>query len=557
MSRDFRLARVRFARAVTVMIASLVSVIAVAQEAPDTILINAHVFTSDAKKLHVEALAIRGERIVATGTTAEISRLAGPKTQSIDLHGATVIPGINDAHNHLDISPSDAVTVELKSENPSWADTRAGLAAAVAKSPHGAWLAVTIGPAVFHDPTVTREALDGVAPSNPVMLVTFTGHAAILNSAFMKRFGITEAQQDPMGGKYERGADGKLTGVLREYALLQLERSMADNVPDAEAMAQLKKQLEEAAAFGITSVQDMSNIATPERAVRLMAQIPTPIRVRVMQMAATTPSGRILADGKPVAKNPAPNITVSGIKWMLDGVPVENTFTPRLRSPPTGGAAGLDAAFRQLPQTFPESEMPLMLKEALAAHQQLLLHVSGGISATNMLRFMEASGGAATWAPQRVRFEHGDALTPDLITKVKNLGVVVVENPSHLTGVKQLFGSTLNESQPLKSLLDAGVPLGLGSDGPANPYLNILFASLHSNHPSEAITREQAVIAYTAGSAYAEFAEPDKGTLEPGKLADLAVLSQDIFKVPPPKLPETMAVLTMVGGKIVYRKSAT
>jgi predicted amidohydrolase YtcJ len=506
--------------------------------------------------LQVQALAIRGERIVATGTTADISRLAGPKTQSIDLHGATVIPGIKDAHNHLDISPSDAVTVELKSENPSWADIRAALAAAMAKSPRGAWLSAIIGPSVFHDPTVSREELDRIAPSNPVMLVTFTGHAAFLNTAFMTRFGVTEAQQDPMGGKFERGADGKLTGVLREYALLQLERSMADNVSDTEATAQLKKQLEEAAAFGITTVQDMSNVATPERAARLMAQIPTPIRVRVMQMAATTPTGRILTDGKPVAKNPAPNITVSGIKWMLDGVPVENTFTPRLGPPPTGGPAGFETAFRQLPLTFPTSEMPLMLKEAQSAHQQLLLHVSGTLSATNMLQFMEASGGAATWAPQRVRFEHGDGLTPDLISKVKNLGIVVVQNPSHLSGVKQLFGGTFTEAQPLKSLLDAGVPLGLGSDGPANPYLNIMLASLHPNRPSEAVTREQAVIAYTAGSANAEFAEHDKGTLEPGKLADLAVLSQDIFKVPPPKLPETMAVLTMVGGKIVYRKSA-
>ena len=547
----------RFARAATVIAATLISAVAVAQEAPDTILIDAQVFTGDAKRLHVEALAIRGERIVATGTSAEISRLAGPKTQSIDLHGATVIPGINDAHNHLDISPSDAVIVELKTENPSWADTRAALAAAVAKSPRGAWLTVVIGPTVFHDPTVTREALDGIASSNPVMLVTFTGHAAILNSAFMTRFGVTETQQDPLGGKYERGADGRLTGVLREYALLQLERSMADNVSDTEAAAQLKKQLEEAAAFGITSLQDMSNIATPDRAARLMAQIPTPIRVRVMQMAATTPTGRILTDGKPVAKNPAPNITVSGIKWMLDGVPVENTFTPRLGPPPTGGAAGIETAFRQLPLTFPASEMPLMLKEALSAHQQLLLHVSGTLAATNMLQFMQASGGAATWAPQRVRFEHGDGLLPDLFPKVKDLGIVVVQNPSHLAGMKQLVGGTFTYAQPLKSLLDAGIPLGLGSDGPTNPYLNIMLASLHPNRPSEAITREQAVIAYTAGSAYAEFAEHDKGTLEAGKLADLAVLSQDIFKVPPPKLPETVAVLTMVGGKIVYRKSAT
>lgn len=108
-------------------------------------------------------------------------------------------------------------------------------------------------------------------------------------------------------------------------------------------------------------------------------------------------------------------------------------------------------------------------------------------------------------------------------------------------------------SQPLKSLLTAGIPTALGSDGPFNPFLNIMFATLHADRPSEAISREEAVVAYTLTSAYAEFTERNKGTLEPGKLADLAVLSQDIFAVPTPQLPSTVSVLTMVGGKIVYR----
>jgi predicted amidohydrolase YtcJ len=241
---------------------------------------------------------------------------------------------------------------------------------------------------------------------------------------------------------------------------------------------------------------------------------------------------------------------------MLDGVPVEGTFTPRLGAPRPQSSADLEILFRDLPLTFPPSEIASMLKEASGAHQQLLLHVSGSLSAAAMLQAMDASGGAATWAAQRVRFEHGDGLTAELIAKVKRLGIVVVQNPSHLTALKDLYGTTFTSMQPLKSLLDAGIPLALGSDGPTNPYLNILFASMHSNRPAEAISREQAVVAYTLGSAYAEFAEKDKGSLAPGKLADLAVLSQDIFKVPPPELPKTRSVLTMVGGKVIYRKSA-
>jgi hypothetical protein len=113
-------------------------------------------------------------------------------------------------------------------------------------------------------------------------------------------------------------------------------------------------------------------------------------------------------------------------------------------------------------------------------------------------------------------------------------------------------GLTLQSAQPLRSLLDAGIPVALGSDGPMNPYLNIMLASIDPDRPKEAMTREQAVIAYTLTSAYAEFREKDKGTLEPNKLADLAVLSQDIFSVPPPDLQKTTSVLTIVGGKVVY-----
>jgi predicted amidohydrolase YtcJ len=173
-----------------------------------------------------------------------------------------------------------------------------------------------------------------------------------------------------------------------------------------------------------------------------------------------------------------------------------------------------------------------------------------------MVDAMQLAGGKSTWDKRRLRFEHGDGLTPDLIPQVKELGIVVVQNPSHLTveNLKPDLHSIFEnlKVQPLRSLLAAGVPVAFGSDGPTNPYLNIMFATLDPNRPSEAITREQAVIAYTLRSAYAEFAEKDKGSLEPGKLADLAVLSQDIFTVDASDLPKTESLLTMVSGKIVY-----
>ena len=140
--------------------------------------------------------------------------------------------------------------------------------------------------------------------------------------------------------------------------------------------------------------------------------------------------------------------------------------------------------------------------------------------------------------------------------RVKELGIIVVQNPTHLALrdllLKRWGPLRTEQLQALRSLMDAGVPVALGSDGPFNPYLNIMLASDIPGKRKESITREQAVIAYTRTSTYAELAENDKGTLESGKFADLAVLSQDIFKVPLPELPKTESLLTLVGGKIVY-----
>jgi predicted amidohydrolase YtcJ len=235
---------------------------------------------------------------------------------------------------------------------------------------------------------------------------------------------------------------------------------------------------------------------------------------------------------------------------MLDGTPLEGTFLPRSDTTPLGEAD------LHLPLTFPATELSAMLRESLKNNDQLLLHISGYPAPQAMLEEMEKAGGEKVWASRRVRFEHGDGLVPRLFPAAKKMGIVVVQNPAHFDATDMVPGLgnqfITARLQPLRSLLAAGIPVALGSDGPMNPYLNIMFAVTHPDNPSEAITREQAVIAYTATSAYAEFAEKDKGTLELGKIADLAVLSQDIFTVSASDLPRTTSLLTLVGGKVVY-----
>lgn len=531
--------------------------LAAQQQPPNLILLNGQIFTSDAAHPYVQALAISGERILATGDSAKVKALAGPHTRQIDLAGRTVIPGINDAHDHIGLDPPHAVHLDLKTIDPTWNQLKDAIATAAAKAPKGTFILADIGPITFHDTSVARIALDLVAPENPVILTTLTGHAAILNSMALAQAGIGKDQPDPLGGRYERSADGMLTGVVREYAVLQLSRNLALMPSDAEAIAQLRDLFAQCVKFGITSLQDMSDALPPDRAVKLFEATPTPIRIRIMRMPGTTPAGRDTLEGRSVPRHPSPLITVSGTKWMLDGVPLENTFTPRdVPSMPAGET--LDYGARHLPLTFSEKEMDAMLQESLADGDQMMFHVSGYLSAAAMLNTMQATGGKKVWDGKRVRFEHGDGLFPDLIPRAKDFGIVVVQNPTHFDA-GLLFGSTpvtYKEVQPFRTLLAAGIPVALGSDGPLNPYLNIMLATIDPGRPTEAITREQAVTAYTLTSAYAEFAEKDKGSLEVGKLADLAVLSQNIFQVPVGDLPKTESVLTIVGGKIVFDSGA-
>jgi predicted amidohydrolase YtcJ len=530
---------------------------ALAQQAiPDLILFNGKIFTSVAAHPYVEALAIRGERIVAIGDTKTIVAMAGPKTSQIDLHGGTAIPGINDAHHHFGLEPPNAVDVDLKTMDPTWSQAKEGITAAIAKSPGNSLINVEIGEAIFQDVSVNRDALDQVAPHNPVMLGTFTGHGFILNTAALRLCGVAENQPDPLGGRFERDAKGRLTGTVREYAGLDIERVLNDSVPESVAVGQLRQTLDEAERFGITSIQELSAFSAPARAVSLLEAVPTEIRVRIVRMPGTT-AARNVEEGKGVPAHPTNLITVSGEKWMVDGVGIEGTFTPRgaIKIP---AALPLDAGFNNLPLTFPKEEIAAMLQESIKNNDQLLLHISGYKGAKATLDAMDASGGKAVWDGRRVRFEHGDGVFPDLYERIKQDGVVVVQNPSHLMGGAMLTtappGTELfRDGQPLKSLLAAGIPVALGSDGPLNPYLNIMFATIHADRHSEAITREQAVIAYTLTSAYAEFQEKEKGSLEVGKLADIAVLSQDIFTVPMQELPKTESVLTLVGGKAVYK----
>jgi predicted amidohydrolase YtcJ len=525
----------------------LMSTAALGQQPPaDMVLLNGQLFTSDAARPTAQALAIRGELIVAVGTTAEISRLAGPKTRRIDLQGRTVTPGFNDAHNHFSPKPA-GVSLAFKTMEPTWEETAQALRAAVQQAPAGTWVFGTVGATVVLNEQVNRATLDELAPRHPVLLRAYYGHGYVANSLGLLKLNIQEQQPDPLGGYFEHTSSGQLNGRFWEYAQWHPSRTLTTQVPDSTVIRELRQMSAEAVRFGITSVQLFSFMPLT-RFVRLLGQAKLPIRVRAIPFSPTTPQQRDLSEVRQLPAAPNAKVKVSGIKWVLDGTPYER-------------GAALRQPYHDRPDwrgklNFSETEVARMVQESLDLNQQLLVHCAGDRSAEVVLQALERNGPATSWPARRMRIEHGDGVVADLLPRAKALGVVVVQNPAHFGEpalFRQRWGTGL---QPMRSLLTAGVPLALGSDGPMNPFLNIMLASLAPSNPPEALTREQAVQAYTHGSAFAEFAEKEKGRLTVGQLADVVVLSQDIFRVPPPALPATTSLLTIIGGQVVYDAKA-
>lgn len=519
-----------------------------AERPPDYVLFNGRVFTSDSKQLFVEALAVQGERVMAAGSSGKILALAGPETKRVDLAGRLVIPGINDAHYHLFIEPSIR-SLTFKSANPDWAEVQKVLSEAVRDIPRGSFVRGDTDLAIWDDSRVARAALDRLAPEHAVILSTVTQHSAILNTLALRQLGIADNEPDPLGGHFGRSKDGALNGRATEYARFLLHRRLSDLATTAEALGKTREFLREAVRLGITSVQIMAIPPSAEQCVFVFTNAPSPIRVRVIPMALPDRNSRFHHDLHGLPKAASRQVTVSGIKWILDGTPIEHTGavrTPYADNPQTSGELN-----------FSFEDMKAMLRESLEADQQLMVHAVGDRTTEMFLKAMEATGGPAVWFKRRVRIEHGEGLMPDLVSTASRLGVVAVLNPTDQFTLGTWFTNRYGAQnavlhQPVLSLMKAGVTVALGSDGPLNPYLNIMYASQNPFRPAESLTREEAIIAYTLSAAHAEFAEAEKGSLEPGKLADLAVLTQDILRIPAADLAKTESVLTMVGGKIVY-----
>ncbi|MDW8060080.1 MAG: amidohydrolase [Thermomicrobium sp.] len=523
------------------------------------VLFGGHVVTAVPGASPATAVAISGNRIVAVGSDVAVRPFVGPTTETIDLRGRTVTPGFNDAHCHplalgLSLREVDARTPP----NRSIEDLVERIAERASMQPPGTWI-VARGYDQAHlaerrHPTC--DDLDRATTQHPVLLVRACGHIGVANSLALQLAGIGSTTPDPPGGTIDRASDGTPTGVLRESAL-HLVRAKLPEPTVAELADALRRAGETFLRFGVTSVQE-AGIRRAEEflAYQTLARDGRlPVRASLM----------ILIDDLLETCRELGLRTGFGDSWLrigpaklfLDGS--IGGRTARMSRP------YLDRGTLGLWMDDPEA-MKRKIVQAHLAGFQCCAHAIGDAAIELLLDAFEEALRRQPRADHRHRIEHCSILRPDLIDRIARLGAVPIPGTTFLHDFQEVYLSGLGHERlwyayALRTFLDRGIVAAASSDTPVcspSAMLGIQTmvtrrnAAGHTLWPEECIALEEAIRVYTANGAYASFEEQKKGTLEPGKLADLAVLETDLRSVAPAELGRVSVDCTIVDGRIAY-----
>jgi predicted amidohydrolase YtcJ len=514
-----------------------------------------------------QAIAVRGDRIEAVGENAEILKLKGPETQIIDLGGKFTMPGFNDAHVHLSNGGLDRLNVNLLGVK-SLEEFRERIRAKVASAAPGDWI---LGGGFDENlwpvkAVPTRWDIDEVSDGHPVFLQRVDEHIAVANTRALQLASITIASRDPKGGKIDRDSNGQPNGVLRETARAAVFNAIPEPTHDKRRQA-LEAALADAAQWGVTSVQDNSQgwedfkiFEEIEKDGKLTARISE-------WLSFKDPLDQLEAKRKEHPPSD-PMLHTGMLKGFMDGSLGSHTaalIEPYADDPKNVG----------LPQ-YDEAQLKEMTKERLLAGFQIGFHAIGDKGAQMALdAFAEAEKAAKDkkikavngGEDYRLRIEHAQVVTPLEIVKFRDLKVIASMQPSHVLTDMKWAEARLGEKRAAHSyawaeFLKRGVTLAFGTDYPVeplNPFRGLYAATTRKSEngkdeyfPEQKISMDQAIAAYTTGSAFAEFGEKQKGLIVAGMLADLVVLDRDITAVVPQKLIETKVLRTVVGGKTVY-----
>jgi len=540
-----------------------------AQAQVELVALDGKVWTGNAKQPEAEAFAVSGHRILAVGTSEAMRRLAGPETKVIDLKGRRVVPGFNDAHVHFFWGGQSLASVQLRDVTSKAEFVR--LVAEDAKTrAAGEWIVDGNWDEQKWSPVElpTHAWIDAVTPNNPVWVNRSDGHMMLANALAMKLAGITKATPDVPGGVIVRDAAGNPTGIFKDAAKDLVEKVMPPP-SDAQVDAALLAAQQYALDNGVTSVQDMG--FTGAKGADMQALI-----VRGYQ--------RLMAEGKWKVRVSArfpldhyERLASLGIKANFGN---DTLVIGSLKAFADGSLGSATAWFFQpfddLPQTsgLPteqlahSEELFAEMKAADKAGLHIAVHAIGdraNNAILNLYQRLEEENGPSD---RRLRIEHAQHLKAEDIPRFAQLHVIASVQPYHAIDDGRWAERRIGHQRALttyafRSLLDAGTVLAFGSDwfvAPIDPMQGIYAATTRRTLdgknpggwiPEQKVSVEQAVHAYTFGSAYAESQDDIKGTIEPGKLADFAVLSEDIFHIDLVEIANVKTVITVVGGEVV------
>ncbi len=528
----------------------------------DMVIVHGHVWTVDPQRPRAEALAIRGGRIAAVGSDSEIAKWIGPSTKKIDAQGKSVLPGFIDAHVHFSTGGGEISSVHLRDANtPQEFARRVG--EQVKKLPKGEWM---LGGTWDHElwggtPLPSHDWVDSLTPDNPVFVTRYDGHMAMANALALRLAGVTRDTKDPPGGTIVRDKDGYPTGLLKDAAM-DLVYRVIPAPSEEQLLRMIHAGMEEARRFGVTSIHDISSTADVRSYQTLAARGQLTLRIYCItplpQWEAPAQTGIRAGFGNDW-------IHMGALKGFADGSLGSTTALfekPYNDAPETSGLPN--------EMMLPEGNMLKMALGADKAGLQLVVHAIGDKANRIMMDiYTEVVKQNGPRNDRRWRVEHAQHLRPEDFARFAQLGVIASVQPYHAIddgrwAEKRIGHERAKTTYAFRTFLDHGVRLAFGSDwtvAPLNPMLGLYAAVTRATldgknpggwFPEQKLTLEEAIQAYTMGSAFAEFREKEKGSLTLGKFADVVVLDSDLFSMAPEKTKDAAVRYTIVGGKVVY-----
>lgn len=536
------------------------------QNSPETIFLNGNVVTVDPSDRECEAVAVCGNKISFVGTTAEARKRIGPMDTVIDLAGRSLLPGFNDAHCHFGYAGSAKLQAYVGyPEVQSVDDIKKVVAEWAAKTPKGQWI-VGRGWDETKYPDrrrPTRWDLDEVAPDHLVFLTRTCGHMSVVNSRVLAAEGIDRSTPDPHGGMIERDPGGEPTGLLLEHAHIPLRIRLA---PSAELLGKgMDAVNQEFMKCGITSAADMSGRNIDE--IRLFQKKLAGGQIQFRIYYAVRNSGPVTFGTDYIRTG---LVTGFGSQWMRLGC-----FKAQMDGSGSGGSGAMwtpypgSENYRGILHMTQE-ELDNLVFEGHEAGYQVCVHAVGTRAVDMTLNSYEKALSKIPKNDHRFRIEHCTFCEDSLADRIRDLGVIPVIGPAFLYWIgdgyiQKYYPQCLDWAVAGRRLLDRGIMVAFHSDlpvVPCNPLPAIYTAITRKTEsgqdigPAQKVTLREAIRAYTMAGAYASFEENIKGSIEAGKLADLAVLSGDILRVNAEEIKDLRVDLTMVDGVIKYRRES-